>query len=839
MRSALLKDRDGTISVFLSLVLLLIVCLLLTLVEGARVSTTKVYAERSLLAATDSVLAEYYGPLWEEYHLFGYYSQESEEGTEKEQLSDMLKDYMMYSFEPDIVLQEMEGNYMNLIHARPDSVTILKDIALTDYDGKLFLKEAVEYAKYKEVGDGVLKLLDKFALLETPKKVSYLMEEKLKVQDELVELDQGILRLMELLDGLNTSPKGIEIREDGSLSTVASFIKKICYGEATKEKVEINQEQLFQAQRHRYVDPSRFFNQIDSNFTQIDETLKQITLLEGSLALVEQKISDTQKELRDLKAPSNKTDEAKAKIKKLQEDIGELSAAMNEITVQLSEYQGNINFYATLIRFNQTAIINLSEEINPLIDEAVTQIDSINQKAEEAKPLLDGFERLLTAEKEYLDSDIYQSFEEELDKLKNYVEAEQRYNFPNMRLILVNNRETLHRVQGLLDTAGEALEQNLYASAQKDYSMAARILSGYQIKGLELDYNSIVLNHSAQENPLNKVNNLLQSGLLELVVNSEQISKARMNTNVSLPSKTAALSWKDKDALAELGTYFQKVIGDRTGTGSILSNFGSRMDISNILKQGINDILEKVLFSGYLQEHFGRYQSDTQLTSSQKPSILTYELEYLIAGKDSDHENLASVVTNIILLRTILDFVSILGDKAKCEEAKFVATALVGFSGLTILISITQVLILIVWAFAEALLDTSALMSGLKIPLIKKDIIMEFTDIFLISREFLKQKAKGIESTGGIALSYPEYIRIYLITERQRDLIYRSMDLVQENIKLRYQVEDFQIERCLYGFDAAAELNIEKKFLSLSFVKDYLRSSSTGFQISIKASNSY
>ena len=59
------KETKASITVFLSLVLFLILALLLTTIEGARVITAKTVAERSLNTAMDSVLAEFYAPLME------------------------------------------------------------------------------------------------------------------------------------------------------------------------------------------------------------------------------------------------------------------------------------------------------------------------------------------------------------------------------------------------------------------------------------------------------------------------------------------------------------------------------------------------------------------------------------------------------------------------------------------------------------------------------------------------------------------------------------------------------------------------------------------------------
>ncbi len=65
------KKPEGSITVFLSLILLLILSLIMGIVEGARVNTARIFAARALTTAMDSVLAEFYDPLMEEYHLLG------------------------------------------------------------------------------------------------------------------------------------------------------------------------------------------------------------------------------------------------------------------------------------------------------------------------------------------------------------------------------------------------------------------------------------------------------------------------------------------------------------------------------------------------------------------------------------------------------------------------------------------------------------------------------------------------------------------------------------------------------------------------------------------------
>jgi hypothetical protein len=61
--------------------------------------------------------------------------------------------------------------------------------------------------KYKEAGNAAEQLFNKMSLLSQPKKTSYLYEEKQKVEDELVGIDEGILELMMYLDGVKTGKK--------------------------------------------------------------------------------------------------------------------------------------------------------------------------------------------------------------------------------------------------------------------------------------------------------------------------------------------------------------------------------------------------------------------------------------------------------------------------------------------------------------------------------------------------------------------------------------------------------------------------------------------------------
>lgn len=128
-----MKRQSGEITVFLSLVLVILVSLLFTVIEGVRVNSMRFQTECAADAATQSALAEYNRELLEQYDLFfvetGYGSGEG----------------------GYILLEEHIKNYMqkNLTHPllplSVDYTAIVKAAGAADKDGGVLEREAVRY----------------------------------------------------------------------------------------------------------------------------------------------------------------------------------------------------------------------------------------------------------------------------------------------------------------------------------------------------------------------------------------------------------------------------------------------------------------------------------------------------------------------------------------------------------------------------------------------------------------------------------------------------------------------------------------------------------------------
>lgn len=118
-----MKGPRGEITVFLTFLLLLFLGLFTVLLERLRVEGARTTGERSLNLGLSSVFAEYYEPLWEEYHLFG---------LSPENLEERVREYMIFPY--GLSCKEL---------------TIEEIVWGTDYDGRIFLHQIEAYEKYR------------------------------------------------------------------------------------------------------------------------------------------------------------------------------------------------------------------------------------------------------------------------------------------------------------------------------------------------------------------------------------------------------------------------------------------------------------------------------------------------------------------------------------------------------------------------------------------------------------------------------------------------------------------------------------------------------------------
>ncbi|MDO4295176.1 MAG: DUF5702 domain-containing protein [bacterium] len=214
-------------------------------------------------------------------------------------------------------------------------------------------------------------------------------------------------------------------------------------------------------------------------------------------------------------------------------------------------------------------------------------------------------------------------------------------------------------------------------------------------------------------------------------------------------------------------------------------------------------ILTAIQMSAYIQAYFPSYLDGGSKNQKTDKHSLQYEMEYVLAGENTDKENLKQAAKQIWLLRSGFNLLHLYQDGQKRGEAEQLAQIILGSGGLAPFSPILTFFILTVWAAAEGLMDVRSLLREEKVPLWKKreDWKLSLEEVLQLGeREARKQLEGGSGQEkgekGAKGRDYEEYLSLLLLLQERREKVYRMMDLMQMNIQK--EQKGFQISNCLY-----------------------------------------
>jgi len=220
-------------------------------------------------------------------------------------------------------------------------------------------------------------------------------------------------------------------------------------------------------------------------------------------------------------------------------------------------------------------------------------------------------------------------------------------------------------------------------------------------------------------------------------------------------------------------------------------------------------LLKKVVFNEYVLHHLNSY------TNHLNDSGVQYEVEYLLVGKNSDDQNLKKTLEKIAWMREALNLLYLFSDRVKVQEAYLMAFDLASWTGNPVIIEMTKLGLLASWAYAETLLDVRSLVQGKTVPILKtkKSWTLNLSEIatFLNGKTFTAKETKG-------GLNYQDYLRILLFLADSSDIVYQSMDMIQERLGL--QCTGYRFENSAYGLSIRADGLSAPLFSGLTLIQN-------------------
>lgn len=217
----------------------------------------------------------------------------------------------------------------------------------------------------------------------------------------------------------------------------------------------------------------------------------------------------------------------------------------------------------------------------------------------------------------------------------------------------------------------------------------------------------------------------------------------------------------------------------RTGRGSFPKRHSSTAGVE-----------EKLLFEQYFMEKFSN-----ALEQKGENRNLDYEVEYILCGKESDAENLKSVVYQLLMFRFASNYAYLMSDTAKQGEAEaMAATASILLVNPELEPMIKQ-LILILWSFGESIMDLRSLLSGKKIAFTKKaeNWQLQLSGLFKLGKAEDTQEGKDDQN----GLTYQQYLHILTFIKGDTQLTMRTLDRVEQNLIQEKELSFFRADACV------------------------------------------
>ena len=160
-----MKFRQGSISVFLALILIPVLILVMTLSESVRCHGLKVNVLEAGYAASDSVFAGFDRSVFEKYGLLFYDGGFGLGLTQYELIEEEYQHYFDRNVSQAGFL--LGGSFFSV---RASNAYITDIIHATDYQGMVFVTSALDYYKFDKAGDVLSDILEKLGLIQTGEK---------------------------------------------------------------------------------------------------------------------------------------------------------------------------------------------------------------------------------------------------------------------------------------------------------------------------------------------------------------------------------------------------------------------------------------------------------------------------------------------------------------------------------------------------------------------------------------------------------------------------------------------------------------------------------------------
>lgn len=214
---------------------------------------------------------------------------------------------------------------------------------------------------------------------------------------------------------------------------------------------------------------------------------------------------------------------------------------------------------------------------------------------------------------------------------------------------------------------------------------------------------------------------------------------------------------------------------------------------------------DDLLFREYLLDHF------PDCSDGDDDKVLSYQLEYIIAGKYTDAANLRKVLKRLLILREGMNYSFLLSSASHNSQASALAGTVAGWTGKPAIVAAVKHALLLAWAYGESLFDTRMLLHGGRVPLMKDASSWNVPLDRLIDLESELTRADRIAKSSS-GLGYKDFLRLLIAMTDMSRLKTRAMDLMEQNVRKTDGMGSFRADNCVIGMTVQTDWDIPPVF---------------------------
>lgn len=259
------RSLSGEVTILMALVTIMIFSLILVSLESARQQGAVSMLRMNVQTAAESVLGEYYAPLFDDYGLYGLYDVD---------IAGELQSCLETSGSPQSPVDGSSPgesrSYYSYAYEISD-VALTKTVSLLHGGGALCKNQMIEEGAISGIQELVELLLRAVNLLKESEQSIAVIEEQQKIERELAVFDGKLLQLMQLLDGIQTNSGGVVFQDNGKPVPVSRFVKRASVEPVSPETLHINNSMFYETVSPICFDVKALSREIVQRFSGIED----------------------------------------------------------------------------------------------------------------------------------------------------------------------------------------------------------------------------------------------------------------------------------------------------------------------------------------------------------------------------------------------------------------------------------------------------------------------------------------------------------------------------------------------------------------------------------------